>query len=95
MCPRQIGTALDLIADKFGPVNTVVNCAGIAPPCKTLSKKGPHSLEQFARVLQINTFGTFNVIRLSAERMAATEPDEAGERGVIVNTARYVLSFLS
>jgi 3-hydroxyacyl-CoA dehydrogenase / 3-hydroxy-2-methylbutyryl-CoA dehydrogenase len=50
-------------------VNTVVSCAGIAVATRTLSKKGPHSLEDFAKVLTVNTIGTFNVARLSAERL--------------------------
>lgn len=83
----QVSAALDSTFAKFGALTTVVNCAGIAPPSRVLGKKGPHSLDTFAKVLQVNTVGTFNVIRLAAERMAAGEPDAAGERGCIVNTA--------
>jgi len=64
-----------------------VNCAGIAPPAKVLGRNGPHALELFLKVLQVNTAGTFNTIRLASARMAATEPDSNGERGAIVNTA--------
>lgn len=52
-----------------------------------VGKKGPHDLDTFAKVLMVNTVGSFNVIRMAAARMAAAEPDERGERGVIVNTA--------
>lgn len=62
--------ALDAGADKFGGVNTAVNCAGIGIAVKTLSKKGPHPLGAFEKVLRVNTVGTFNVIRLAAERYA-------------------------
>jgi len=54
---------------------------------KTVSKKGSHPLDQFEKVLKVNTVGTFNVIRLAAEQMAKNEPNDGGERGVIVNTA--------
>lgn len=84
----QVNAALDLLEKSFGKgVNTVVNCAGIAAATKTLGKKGPHPLDTFQKVLTVNTVGTFNVIRLAAHRMAASEPDAKGERGVIVNTA--------
>ncbi len=71
----------------FGKINVTVNCAGIAPPMKTLGKKGPHSLSQFSKVLQVNTVGTFNSIRLTAEAMSTNEADKDGLRGVIINTA--------
>jgi 3-hydroxyacyl-CoA dehydrogenase / 3-hydroxy-2-methylbutyryl-CoA dehydrogenase len=83
----DVTTALDTMERKFGTVNTVVNCAGVGIAVKTLSKRGPHPLESFSRVLNINTVGTFNVIRLASERMAKIEPDADGARGVVVNTA--------
>jgi len=83
----HVKEALDAAIAKFGKINTAVNCAGIAIAVKTLSKKGPHDLSQFSKVLNVNTTGTFNVIRLAAERMATNEADEDGIRGVIVNTA--------
>ena len=70
------------------PLRLVVNCAGIAPAKRILSSKGVHDLETFQRTLNINLLGTFNVMRLAAERMAGQDPvDEAGQRGVVVNTA--------
>lgn len=76
------------VKDKHGPLNTLVNCAGIATAIKTLSKNGPHPLDEFNRVLDVNVTGTFNTIRLGAELMATGEPlNSNGERGVIVNTA--------
>ena len=70
------------------PLRLVVNCAGIAPAQRILSKKGVHDLETFQRTLNINLIGTFNVMRLAAEVMAAHDPvDESGQRGLIVNTA--------
>ena len=84
---EQVKDAMEQTIKKWGKVNVCVNCAGVAPPMKTLSKKGPHNLDQFSRVLQINTVGTFNVIRLAAEKMALNPVDEDGLRGLIINTA--------
>jgi NAD(P)-dependent dehydrogenase (short-subunit alcohol dehydrogenase family) len=80
-----VTTALDA-AEKLGPVRIAVNCAGTGNAMKTLSKDGPFPLNAFRKIVEINLIGTFNVIRLAAERMAKTEPI-GGERGVIVNTA--------
>src|SRR6185503_17013820 len=77
--------ALD-IAESLGPVRIVINCAGIGNAVKTLGKDGPFPLDAFKKVVEVNLIGTFNVLRLSAERIAKTEPIN-GERGVIVNTA--------
>ena len=78
-------------ATALGPLRIVVNCAGIATPGKVLGRDGVLPLETFNRVIQVNLVGTFNVIRLAAAAMAATEPTatELGgeERGVIINTA--------
>jgi len=79
--------ALDAAHTHFGGLHGVVNCAGIALGRKTLGREGPHDLESFARVIQVNLVGTFNVIRLAAAAMAGQEPNDEGERGVIVNTA--------
>lgn len=69
-------------------VNTAVNCAGIGYAATTLNKRGPHSLDKFEKVVKVNTIGTFNVIRLAAERMSAADAfDDDGSHGVIVNTA--------
>jgi len=70
-----------------GVLRGAVNCAGVASAEKVLGREGPHALDSFAQVVQINLVGTFNVIRLAAEAMAQNEPLENGERGVIVNTA--------
>ena len=72
---------------EVGGLRGAVNCAGVASAEKVLGREGPHSLDSFANVVQINLIGTFNVIRLSAEAMVSNDPSESGERGVIVNTA--------
>lgn len=80
------------IAMATKPLRIVVNCAGIATAERTLGKEGPLPLDHFERVIRVNLIGTFNVIRLASEAMAATEPlgsegQGESERGVIVNTA--------
>jgi NAD(P)-dependent dehydrogenase (short-subunit alcohol dehydrogenase family) len=64
-----------------------VNCAGIAPSEKVVGRDGPHRLDTFAKAVNINLVGTFNMIRLAAAAIAKEEPGEDGERGVILNTA--------
>lgn len=83
----SVRAAIQTARDSFGGLDGAVSCAGVGPPSKVLGKDGPHSLELFERVVRINLIGTFNVLRLSAEAMAENEPDEGGERGVVVNTA--------
>ncbi|SDU79281.1 SDR family NAD(P)-dependent oxidoreductase [Gordonia westfalica] len=82
---EQILAAIET-ATALAPLRIAVNCAGIGDPAKTLGRRGPLALDRFERVISINLLGTFNVIRLAAEAMAATEPVD-GERGVVVNTA--------
>lgn len=79
--------AVALAQATFGRLDILANCAGVAPGEKVLGKDGPHALETFARAIQINLIGTFNMLRLAAEAMATNAPDAGGERGVIVNTA--------
>ena len=70
------------------PLWATVNCAGTGWPQQIFHhKKGPHPMLPFETVLRINLFGTFNALRFSAEAMSQNEPDEEGERGVLVNTA--------
>ena len=84
--PGQVRAAVDRAADA-GPLRTVVNCAGVAPSMRILGKKGPHDLEAYATVVKVNLIGSFNVLTLAAEKIAATDPLDDGQRGVVVNTA--------
>jgi 3-hydroxyacyl-CoA dehydrogenase / 3-hydroxy-2-methylbutyryl-CoA dehydrogenase len=84
---EEVARAVRLTLERFGAIHIAVNCAGIARPQRTLTRNGPHSLELFNTVIQVNLVGTFNVIRLVAAEMARNEPNDDGERGVIVNTA--------
>jgi NAD(P)-dependent dehydrogenase (short-subunit alcohol dehydrogenase family) len=72
---------------EVGGLHGAINCAGVAIAEKVLGREGPHPLDSFAKVVQVNLIGTFNVVRLAAEAMVGNEPTEDGERGVIVNTA--------
>jgi NAD(P)-dependent dehydrogenase (short-subunit alcohol dehydrogenase family) len=81
----DVGAALDAAAE-LGELRVVVNCAGVGPAAKVLGRNGVHELELFSRTVQINLVGTFNVLRLAAERMAALDL-VSEERAVIVNTA--------
>jgi NAD(P)-dependent dehydrogenase (short-subunit alcohol dehydrogenase family) len=78
---------VDAALKTFGALQGLVNCAGIAIAERTVKKDGPHVLASFARVIGINLIGTFNMIRLAATAMTKGQPNAAGERGVIVNTA--------
>lgn len=69
------------------PLRTVVNCAGIAPSRRILGRNGVHDPQLFATVLNVNLLGTFTVLAYAAEAIAATAPDDDGQRGVIINTA--------
>jgi NAD(P)-dependent dehydrogenase (short-subunit alcohol dehydrogenase family) len=83
----SVQRAVELGVDAFGGLRGVVNCAGIGLALRTIGREGPHPLASFVRVIMVNLVGTFNVIRLTAPVMAQGEPNTAGERGVIVNTA--------
>lgn len=74
-------------ATALGTLRGLVNCAGVAPAEKVVGKEGPHKLESFARTININLVGSFNMIRLAAAIMSKNEPNAGGERGVIVSTA--------
>ncbi len=79
--------ALAAAFDAHGAMHFAVNTAGGGIAKRTLSKSGPHPLDDFRRVIDLNLVGTFNLNRLQADYMSRNEPNEAGERGVITNTA--------
>lgn len=84
---ESVQGGIDACLAKFGRLDAVVNCAGIGSGTKTVSAKGAHPLGYFTKVLDINLTGTFNVLRLAAYAMSRQQPNEEGERGVIVNVA--------
>lgn len=83
----SVQNALETARQHFGGVHVAINCAGIASAGRVVGKEGPHDLNAFARTIQVNLIGTFNVIRLAATMMASNESNEELERGVIINTA--------
>jgi NAD(P)-dependent dehydrogenase (short-subunit alcohol dehydrogenase family) len=82
---QDVAAAFDAAA-RLGPIRVIVNCAGIGTPGRVIGKNGVLQLELFTKVVMVNLIGTFNVLRLGAERILASDPID-GERGVIVNTA--------
>lgn len=83
----SVVAAFETAKAAHGPARVLVNCAGIGIAAKTTSKGEPHALDMFQRVISVNLIGTFNCIRIAATEMAAQDPTENGDRGVIVNTA--------
>jgi len=83
----DVQKAVQTMVDAFGGLHIAINCAGIGIAELVLGKDGPASLAAFTRVIQVNLIGTFNSIRLAAAAMATNQPNEGGERGVIINTA--------
>lgn len=85
--PEQGEAAFARIRSELGSPSILVNCAGIGPAARTVGKDGPHPFDLFRKVIEVNLMGTFNMIRLFANIAQHNEPEEGGERGVIVNTA--------
>lgn len=86
--PDAVQAAVDAATERFGGLHVAVNCAGVGWAARVLGREGPHDLDLFRKVVDVNLVGTFNVLRLAAAAIAAG--DEAagdGERGVVVNTA--------
>jgi NAD(P)-dependent dehydrogenase (short-subunit alcohol dehydrogenase family) len=85
--PGAVQAAVDTAAAADVPLRIVVNCAGIGPSARILSRKGPHDLALFRKVVEVNLIGTFNVLTLAAAAIAKNDPDSTGQRGVVINTA--------
>ena len=81
------GQAVVAKAVSMGKLMGLVNCAGIAPAEKTVSKNGAHSLAVYTKTIMVNLVGSFNMIRLASEAMCKNEPETTGERGVMISTA--------
>jgi NAD(P)-dependent dehydrogenase (short-subunit alcohol dehydrogenase family) len=80
-------TAIDLSKKRFGSIHGLINCAGIGPARRVLGKEGVFPLIDFQKVININLIGSFNTLRLAANELQYNDPNETGERGVIINTA--------
>ena len=83
----SVAAALQVAEDQFGGLHGVVNCAGIVIGKRVFGKSGPHGLESFKKVIEINLTGTFNVLRLAVPLMARNLPEDEGECGIIINTS--------
>ncbi|MDQ1662787.1 MAG: hypothetical protein QOJ68_2767, partial [Blastococcus sp.] len=84
----SVQAAVAEASGKDRPLRIAINCAGIGWAQRTVGRGGePHDLGAFTKIVMVNLVGTFNVLRLAAAAMSQTEPDEDGERGVVVNTA--------
>ena len=87
MSEESVTNAIEEIKQTYGKLNFIVNCAGTGYGARILGKNGPHPLDIFKFIIDLNLVGTFNVMRLGAELIDVNEPDEKGEKGVIINTA--------
>ena len=81
---ESVKSSLESVKDEFGKLNFVVNCAGTGYGARILGKQGPHPLDIFQFIINLNLVGTFNVMRLGAELIDKNKEDE---KGVIINTA--------
>jgi len=81
------GLTVVAAAQELGKLMGLINCAGIAPAEKTVGKNGPHSLATFSKAVTVNLIGSFNMIRLAADAMSKNDPEDTGERGVMISTA--------
>jgi len=79
--------AVETARTAFGGLHGLINCAGICPGEKVVGRDGPHALATFSRAISVNLIGTFNMVRLAATAISAGDPNDQGERGVIINTA--------
>lgn len=84
---EQVQNAVNLAKSQFGSLHGIINCAGVGPAKRVVGKEGPHALEAFQKVVQVNLFGTFNTLRLVANEMQHNDWNVDGERGIVINTA--------
>ena len=85
--PDAVGAAVEAAAGADGGLRISVCCAGVGWVGRVAGKDGPHDVEIYRKVIEVNLIGTFNVLRLACDAMNSNEPDEGDERGVCVNTA--------
>jgi len=84
---QPVQDAMSKIEEAFGALHVAINCAGTGYGARILGKDAPHPLDHFKFIIDLNLVGTFNVMRLAADLMDKNEPEEDGEKGVIINTA--------
>jgi len=84
---EEVIAALNHGTARFGAIHGLINCAGLGPARRVLGKNGVHDLAFFQKIIAVNLTGSFNTLRLAADKMQHNTPNEEGERGVIINTA--------
>jgi len=84
---EAVAAAVATAAEAPRGLRIAVGCAGIGWAQRVTGKQGPHPLDLFRNVVEVNLIGMFNLMRLAATRMNDNEPDEGGERGLFVSTA--------
>lgn len=84
---EEVQSAVELAVSQFGRIDVLVNCAGMGAAERTIGREAPHDLKRFKNTVAVNLFGTFDMIRQAAFKMAQNGPDEDGGRGVIVMTS--------
>jgi NAD(P)-dependent dehydrogenase (short-subunit alcohol dehydrogenase family) len=85
--PEQVQAAVDTVVAAGAPLRITVNCAGVGTAGRIVGKNGPHDLDTYRKVIEVNLIGTFNVLRLAAEAIAKTPALADNQRGVVINTA--------
>ncbi|MGR3809428.1 3-hydroxyacyl-CoA dehydrogenase [Jiulongibacter sp. NS-SX5] len=83
----DVADAIEKTLQRFQIIHGLINCAGIGPASRVVGKEGPHSLDFFKKVLDVNLNGPFNTIRLTVNEIQKNKPSTSGERGVVINTA--------
>jgi NAD(P)-dependent dehydrogenase (short-subunit alcohol dehydrogenase family) len=84
---EQVQSAVNQAIETFERIDGIINCAGVGPAKRVVGKDGPHSLDFFQKVINVNLIGTFNTLRLVADKMQNNQPNTEGERGIVINTA--------
>jgi NAD(P)-dependent dehydrogenase (short-subunit alcohol dehydrogenase family) len=84
---QGVSDAISTAVDHMGMINVAVNCAGVIGAGRVLGREAPMALDFFAKTIQINLIGSFNVIKAAGAAMASNPPGVDGERGVIISTA--------
>jgi NAD(P)-dependent dehydrogenase (short-subunit alcohol dehydrogenase family) len=84
---EQVQAAVDTVVAAGAPLRITVNCAGVGTAGRVVGKNGPHDLDTYRKVIEVNLIGTFNVLRLAADAITKTPELAGGQRGVVINTA--------
>lgn len=84
---QAVDGAVAAIAERFGAVHFLVNCAAIGGPARLIGRNGPIALEKFDQVIRINLYGSLHLLRAAVPQMMKNVPNDEGERGVVINVS--------